>query len=57
MIIHPVFFIAQFEPAFNTPDFYERVNDRDPPPIKTENDENPEYEIERLMGKRLVKQN
>ena len=55
MIIHPVIFIAQFEPAFNTPDFYKRVNDRAPPPVKTENDEDPKYEIERLVGKRLVK--
>ena len=37
MIIHSVIFIAQFEPTFNTPDLYERVNDRDPLPVKTEN--------------------
>ena len=47
--------VAQFEPTINTPDFYERVNGREPPLVKTENDENPKYEIERLINKRLVK--
>ena len=53
MTIHPVIFITQFEPAFDTPDFYGRVNDREPPPIKNENDENPEYEIELLIKNRF----
>ena len=55
MTIHPVIFITQLEPAFDTPDFYWRVNDRESPPIRTENDENPEYEIERLTDKRIFK--
>ena len=48
MIIHPVIFIAPFEPAFNTLYFYERAYDREPTLVKTEDGENPEYEIERL---------
>ena len=55
MIIHPIISNNPFEPTFNTSDFYERAGDPEPPPIKTENDENPEYVIERLIGKRLIK--
>lgn len=55
MTIHPIIFIAQFEPAFDELDLYGRVNDRNFPTVTTENDEFPEYEIERLVGKRFVR--
>ena len=56
MTIHPMVSIAQLEPAFNEPDPYGRVNDRDFPPVTAENDiEAPQYEIKRFVNKRLVR--
>ena len=55
MTIYTIIFIAQFEPTPDTPDFYERANDKKPSPVKAENEKNPEYEIERLVNKGLVK--
>lgn len=48
--IHPGISIAQLEPAPDTPDPYERANNQEPPPVRAEDGEDPEYEIERLVG-------
>ena len=50
MTIYPMVFIAQFEPVPDEPDPYGRIKNRDFPPVTTENDEFPEYEIKRLVG-------
>lgn len=55
MAIHPVVSIAQLEPAPPENDPYGRTRNIDPPPVAAENDEAPEYEIERLVGKRTVR--
>ena len=55
MSIHPVISIVRFEPAPDEPDPFGRTDDRDPPPVRAEDDEAPEYEVERLIRKRLVK--
>ena len=55
MTIHPMISVAQLEPAFNDPNPYERANDRNFPPVTAENDEIPEYEIKKLVGKRFLR--
>ena len=55
MTIHPVISIVQFEPAFKTPDPFGRPDDKEPPFIRTKNDDALEYKIKRLVKKRLVK--
>lgn len=53
MAIHPVISIAQLEPAPKGSDPFQREYSWDPPPVKSEGDSAPYYEIERLIGKQV----
>ena len=55
MSIHLIIFIVQFEPAYEAPDPFGCTDDKKPPPVRTKNDEIFEYEIERLVKNRLIK--
>ena len=53
MQIHPVISIAHLEPLPSGEDPFQRPRPDNPPPVSAEGDDAPEYEIERLLGKRI----
>lgn len=53
MQIHPVISIAHLEPMPSEKDPFNRPRPDNPPPVSTVDDDAPEYEIERLLGKRI----
>ena len=53
MRIHPVISIAHLEPLPSEEDPFDRPWPENPPPVSAVDDDAPEYEIERLLGKRI----
>lgn len=51
--IHPVVSVAQLEPLPKGPDPYNRPQEHEPGPVAAEADDAPEYEIEKLLGRRV----
>ena len=51
--IHPVISVAQLEPAYEN-DPFSRSFDSHPPPVDNLSDDEPSYEVDKLLDKRVT---